>query len=185
MLSDYPAARLRLQVHHGKLIAAQIGPVETRLRITRDGEMELAGETGAASAVQTPDVSFTVSTSLLVRLATKDPAAISQILVTGDSELAATLTDIARNIEWDIEADLSRVVGDVVAHRVVASANRARAWQIEAGQRLTANMAEYLTEERQAFTTARELEQLTRQNETLRDDIARLDGRVARIKSGE
>lgn len=183
VLSDYPAARQRLQVHEGKVIASQVGPVETRMRITRTGEMELVGETGAGTPAQTPDVSLSVPLSLLPRLATKDPAALSQIVFTGDSELAATLSDIARNVEWDIESDLSCVVGDAVAHRVVASAQRAHEWRVDAGQRITANVAEYLTEERRAFVTARELEALTLQNESLRDDIARLEARVAKAST--
>ena len=182
VLSDYPAARVRLQTHHGKVIAAQIGPVETRMRITSDGEMELVGNTGNLAPAQLPDVSLTLPLSLLPGLAARDPAAFSQIAFTGDSELAATLADIARNVEWDIEADLSRVIGDVAAHRLLGSARRARAFRVQAGQRFAVNVAEYLTEERQAFITARDLEALTQQNETLRDDVARLDARLAQIK---
>ena len=182
VLSDYPAARVRLQTHHGKVIAAQIGPVVTRMRITPDGEMELVGNTGNLAPAQLPDVSLTLPLSLLPGLAARDPAAFSQIAFTGDSELAATLSDIARNVEWDIEADLSCVVGDVAAHRLVGSARDANAFRVQASQRFGANVAEYLTEERQAFITARDLEALTRQNETLRDDIARLDARLTKIK---
>lgn len=182
VLSDYPAARHRLRAHDGKVIAAQVGPVAMRMRVTADGEMELVGNAGVAAP--DADVSLTVPLSLLPRLASKDESALAQIIFSGDAELAATLSDIARNVEWDIEADLSRVVGDVAAHRMVESAQRAHAWQTDAGQRFTANVAEYLTEERQAFITTRELETLARQNETLRDDIARLDARVAKLQPG-
>ncbi len=182
VLSDYPAARHRLRAHDGKVIAAQVGPAAMRMRVTADGEMELVGNAGAAAP--DADVSLTVPLSLLPRLANKDESALAQIVFTGDAELAATLSDIARNVEWDVEADLSRVVGDVAAHRMVESAQRAHAWQTDAGQRFTANVAEYLTEERQAFITTRELETLARQNETLRDDIARLDARVAKLQPG-
>ena len=181
VLSDYPAARHRLRAHDGKVIAAQVGPAAMRMRVPADGEMELVGNAGAAAP--DADVSLTVPLSLLPRLANKDESALAQIVFTGDAELAATLSDIARNVEWDVEADLSRVVGDVAAHRMVESAQRAHAWQTDAGQRFTANVAEYLTEERQAFITTRELETLARQNETLRDDIARLDARLMKITS--
>ena len=181
VLSDYPAARVRLRAHQGKLIAAQIGPVVTHMRITNDGEMELVGATGNSASTQVADVSLTIPLVLLPGLASKDPAVLAQIEFAGDSELAATLSDIARNIEWDIEEDLSRVVGDVAAHRIVGSARSVSAWRADARQRLSANLAEYLTEERRAFITTRELEVLARKNETLRDDIARLDARLAKI----
>ncbi len=182
VLSDYPAARHRLRAHDGKVVAAQAGPAAMRMRVTADGEMELVGNAGTPTP--DADVSLTVPLSLLPRLVNKDESALAQIVFTGDAELAATLSDIARNVEWDVEADLSRVVGDVAAHRIVESAQRARAWQTDAGQRFTANVAEYLTEERQAFIVTRELENLARQNETLRDDIARLDARVAKLQPG-
>lgn len=182
VLSDYPAARVQLQAHEGKVIAAQIGPAVTRMRITAHGEMELVG-TGATPPLP-PDVSFTVPLSLLPGLASKDAAALSQIVFSGDSELAATLADVARNVEWDVEEDLSRIIGDVAAHRIVNTAQRARAWRAEATQRLGANVAEYLTEERRAFITAHELEALASQNETLRDDIARLEARLTKLVTG-
>ena len=180
VLSDYPAARVRLQAHTGKVIGAEAGPVKMQMRVTQHGEMELVGNAGATAP--DADVSFTVPLSLLPRLAAKDETALAQIVFTGDAELAATLSDIARNVEWDVEADLSGVVGDVVAHRMVESAQHAHAWQTDARQRFTANVTEYLTEERDAFITTRELETLARQNETLRDDIARLDARLAKIQ---
>ena len=182
VLSDYPAARVRLQAHDGKIIGVAVGQVLLQMRVTRDGEVELVGRADGGAPVA--DVSLTMPLSLLPRLASKDETALAQIVFTGDAELAATISDIARNVEWDVEADLSRVVGDVAAHRMVESAQRAHAWQTDAGQRFTANVAEYLTEERQAFITTRELETLARQNETLRDDIARLDARVAKLQPG-
>lgn len=181
VLSDYSAARVQLQKHQGKLIAADVGPASTRMRITRAGEMELVGDTGDAASLPAPDVSIMVPLFVLPRLARKDPAAVSQIIFTGDAELAATLADIARNVEWDVEADLSRVVGDVAAHRIVDTAQRANAWRLDATDRLTANVAEYLTEERDAFIASRELDSLTHQNETLRDDIARLEARLGKL----
>jgi ubiquinone biosynthesis accessory factor UbiJ len=177
VLSDYPAARLRLAAHQGKLVAAEVGPVATRMRITAAGEMELVGGTA-----QIADVSFIVPLALLPSLATQDASAFAKIDFTGDSELAATLSDIARNVEWDVEADLSRVVGDVAAHRIVDTAQRADSWRRDAGQRLTENVAEYLTEERRAFIASRDIESFAQQNETLRDDIARLDARLARLR---
>ena len=182
VLSDYPAARQRLQAHDGKVISARIGPVAMRMRVTEAGEMEPIGDSGAAPASIDADVLFSVPLVLLPRFAAGDPAAFQQIVFTGDSELAATLSDIARNIEWDVETDLSRIVGDAAAHRIVNGAYLVHAWRKDAAQRLTANLAEYLTEERQAFVTAGAIENLAQQNEALRDAIARLGARLAAME---
>lgn len=181
VLSDYPAARERLRAHEGKVVAVKVGPVNTVMRVSNGGEFELVGDTADEPVGTVADVSMIIPPSQLPGLAAKDPEALAKIAFSGDSELAATLSDIARNVEWDVEADLSRVVGDVVAHRMVEAAQRANAWRTETSERLTANVAEYLTEARRAFISTRELEDLTRQNEVLRDDIARLDARLSKL----
>jgi ubiquinone biosynthesis accessory factor UbiJ len=181
VLSDYPAARERLRVHAGKSIGAQVGPVTTQMRVTAAGEMEMTGS-GTDAA---PDVAFQIPLSLLPALLRGDESAFSAVAFSGDSELASTLSTIVRNVEWDVEEDLSNVVGDIVAHRIIGTARAGRAWRRDAGERLTENVVEYLTEERRALITKNELEVLARGNESLRDAIARLDARFANLSHSE
>ncbi len=178
VLSDYPMARERLASHAEARIDIRIGPIEAAVRITREGSVEPVGE-GAAPAA----VSFRIPLSSLPGLLRKDAAAYRNIAFDGDSELAHALSTVARAVEWDIEEDLSRLLGggtaaDIVAHRVVGTAKSLAAWRDEASQRFTENVAEYLVHERDAFMTKDQLEQFARDNETLRDDVARLDARV-------
>ncbi|MCA3054261.1 MAG: SCP2 domain-containing protein, partial [Rhodocyclaceae bacterium] len=110
-------------------------------------------------------------------------AAFRQVAFEGDSELAHVLSTVARGVEWDIEEDLSRLLGggklaDIVSHRVVGTTKSIADWRDEAGQRFTENVAEYLVHEREAFITKDQLEQMTRDNEMLRDDVARLEARL-------
>ncbi len=175
VLADYPLAREQLAAHQGKTIAIRVGPLNAAFRISASGDMELAGDGAAA------DLSFTIPLSLLPRLARKDESAWHEVQFQGDSELASTFSTIARNVEWDIEEDLSRVVGDIAAHRLVSGAKSFFNWQADARQRWTENVAEYLAEEKRSFIVQGDLEHLTRANETLRDDIARLDARLARV----
>ena len=179
VLSDYPLARDRLRAHAGKTIAAKVGPADIIMRISGCGEMEMVGESGHGSPAA--DVSFQIPLALLPRLARGDESAFSEVAFTGDSELAATFSMVARNVEWDIEEDLSRVVGDIAAHRLVGTAKSFGSWTQDANTRLMANLAEYLTEERRSFITRRELEELAIANETLRDDLARLVARLNKL----
>ena len=127
---------------------------------------------------ESPDAWFHVALSLLPRLAQKDESAFREVVFAGDGEFVALLSMIAREVEWDIEEDLSKWVGDIAAHRIVDTAKQARAWRQDAGLRFTENVAEYLTEEKRAFITASELESFARDNETLRDEVARLEARL-------
>ena len=179
VLSDYPLAREQLAKHAGKSIAASVGPFASRLRVAGDGFMEMIGEGGDAP----PDVSLQIPLALLPRLAQKDEAAFREVVFTGESEFAALLSSLAREIEWDIEEDLSQWVGDIAAHRIVDTVKRTHAWRLDATQRFTENVAEYLTEEKRAFITKNDLETLARANETLRDDVARLEARLDKLNA--
>ena len=177
VLSDYPLAREQLARHAGKVIAASVGPLESRLRVTPEGSVEMIGEGGEPR----PDVSFQVPLALLPRLAQRENAAFREVIFNGDSEFAALLSTLVREIEWDVEEDLSKFVGDIAAHRIVDTVKRTHEWRQDATQRLTENVAEYLTEERRAFITQNDLETLARANETLRDDVARLEARLGKL----
>lgn len=182
VLSDYPLARDRLRAHAGKTVAAKVGPLDMVMRVSDHGEMEMVGEGGVRGENQAvPDVSFQIPLALLPRLARGDESAFSEVVFTGDSELAATFSMVARNVEWDIEEDLSHLVGDIAAHRIVGTAKSFGGWTQDANTRLMANLAEYLTEERRSFITRRELEELAIANEVLRDDLARLAARLNKL----
>ncbi len=177
VLSDYPLARDSLKAHSGKSIHATVGPVSTRLRLSASGEFEMVGSSSDGSSAA-PDVAFRISLALLPRLARGDESAFSEVAFEGDSELASALSSIARNVDWDVEEDLSRVIGDIGARRIVGTAQAAREWSSDAKTRLMANVAEYLTEEKRAFATKRDFEMLATDNENLRDALARLEAKI-------
>jgi ubiquinone biosynthesis accessory factor UbiJ len=184
VLGDYPLARERLAAHARARIDVTLGVLTVSIRLNEDGRVEPIGE-GATDVAQ---VTVNIPLSAVPRLIKKDESAYREIAFTGDSELAHTLSNIARNVEWDVGEDLSQLFGggtvaDIVAERLTSGAKSITALRDEVGQRFTENMAEYLVHERNAFVTEDALEALTRDNETLRDDVARLEARVARLRS--
>lgn len=199
VLADYPLARDLLKADTGKTIEATVGLASVRLRVSQNGDFELVGRTKSAAdnapdvapevpllvtLGAPPDVAFRISANLLPRLASGDESAFSEVAFEGNSEFASTLSSIARNINWDVEEDLSQVIGDMAARRIVGSASATRLFMREAKSRLLANVAEYLTEEKRAFTSKRELESLASENENLRDALARLEAKInAALKS--
>ena len=96
---------------------------------------------------------------------------MSRATVEGNAEFATELSFVFRQLRWDAEEDLSKLVGDIAAHRLVQGANRLVAWQQQAATRLAENMAEYLTLENPVLVPRAELL-------ALRDEIARFDAAV-------
>jgi len=88
---------------------------------------------------------------------------------------------LVRHLRWDPEEDLSRVVGDVAARRVVGLARGFVGWQADAAQRLARSLVEYAIEERRIVVPRSELEPLAAAVARLRDAIDRLEKRIERI----
>lgn len=75
----------------------------------------------------------TAKPDLLISVAAESPVTIVQsalagkappVKIEGDVQLAAELGWLAENLRWDVEEDLSRVVGDIPAHTLADAARR-------------------------------------------------------------
>jgi ubiquinone biosynthesis protein UbiJ len=106
---------------------------------------------------------------------------LRSVAVEGNAKLAAEVLVLVRHLRWDLEEDLSRLVGDVAAHRLADAARAFAAWHLDAAQRLASTVADYVTDERQILARRAELDALGESVARLRDGIARLDKRLERL----
>ena len=144
----------------------------------------LIGEDGCVSA-PAPDADLEVSISLpaatpLLTLQGKD-AVMRAARIEGSAEFAETLGFVIRNLRWDAEEDLSRIVGDIAAHRIVTGTREFAGWQRQAAQNLAANLAEYFTEEQPLVARQTDIAEFSDDIDRLRDDVARLEKRLQRL----
>jgi len=118
VLQQEPQAMDRLRRQQGKRLQLSWGSIELVLQPTPAGLLALS-EPGAPSDLQ-------------LRVAEASPLALAQQLlagakppveIQGDVQLAAEIGWLVDNLRWDVEEDLSRLFGDVLAHRI-ASAGR-------------------------------------------------------------
>jgi ubiquinone biosynthesis protein UbiJ len=170
-------ARQRLQPFAGQ--TACIGGLPFALNMTvSDAGLFRAGAADAEAAVtiELPaDAPFRVLA---------DPSSIfAAARLTGAANFAETLAFVFRNLRWDYEADLAALVGDIPARRLAQSLVAGFAWQRAAAERLGRNAAEFATEEAGLVAPARDLAQFAGAVDELRDDLARLEKRVARLTS--
>ena len=174
LLAAEPWARLRLAPFAGRSVELRAPPLPAlRLRILEGGSVE-AGGPG-------PDLTMTLKPESLAALARGEEHAMRAVEVQGDAGLASEILVLARHLRWDLEEDLSRVIGDVAAHRLAEAGRAFAAWHLDAAQRLSAAFADYLTEEKQLLARRAHLDSLGESVARLRDAIARLDKRLARL----
>ena len=176
VLRTSPLARERLARHAGRTVAVRIGPLAPAFTI------QTTGEVTPALPDAPRDLDVRISPFLLPRLLAREEAAWRDVEMTGDRDLADEVTFIARNLSWDAEEDLSRVVGDVAAHRIASAARSLDAWTRDAAMRTAQGAAEYWTEESPLVASRVKVEGFVHDVADLRDAVERLEKRIQRLE---
>jgi ubiquinone biosynthesis protein UbiJ len=181
-------ARERLSRHAGKTARFASGGQSLSLTIGADGRVEPAG---AATA---PDVTLTLRGGKLdpFTLFSKGmPGFTGAAHIAGDAALAQTVSDLARDLRWEPQEDLARIVGDIPAQRLTAGMRAFISGARQAAGRLAGNFAEYLSEEDPVLTgqpalrrQRQDIAGLQASLDALEQGAARLRARLARLEQG-
>ena len=176
VLRSAPLAMERLAKHSGRTARFNVGPLSMSLTVQASGEL------AAAAADVTRDLDVTIPPLALPKLAAREENAWSGVRIEGDAQFAQDVSFIARNLDWDLEEDLARVVGDIAAHRIVSTARSLHHWGREAGQRLAQGAAEYVTEESPLVASRVKVASFGRAVAELRDAVERLEQRIEKLR---
>lgn len=170
LLQGAPWARERLAPFAGRQARLVMPPFTTAFTVSSAGRC-VAAEDGSA-----PDVIVHLPADAPLRLLQGMDRVMAGVHVEGNAEFATELSFVFRNLRWDVEEDLSRLVGDIAAHRLVQGADRLVGWQRQAGQNFAANLVEYLTMENPLLVSRQEFAMH-------RDAIARLNSELIRLEA--
>src|SRR3990167_7230413 len=114
VLQQEPQAMERLARQKGRVILSQWRDFTFKVQATPAGLLDLAG----------PDT----TADLTLVITDESPLAIAQAMMQGDKpkvriegdvQLAAEINWLADHVRWDVEEDLSRILGDAPAHLLV------------------------------------------------------------------
>jgi ubiquinone biosynthesis protein UbiJ len=106
-----------------------------------------------------------------------------EVTIRGDVELGQRFKKLLENMDIDWEEHLARVAGDVIAHKTGHAIRELAAWWRNNRERSQENGREYLQQEIQVIPDQEEAEAFYHDVEALRDDVARLAARIARLES--
>jgi ubiquinone biosynthesis protein UbiJ len=174
LLAQAPAARERLAPFAGATLELRHPPFpRLRFVILPEGTLEPGGDDPALVVTLTPDALF--------NLARGPEHFMRSIEVAGDPGLAAEVMAIARHLRWDAEEDLSRLFGDVAAHRLAEAGRAFAAWQRDAARRLAHAFADYAVDEKRFLIARAEMEDFAGALARLRDAVERLEKRIDRL----
>jgi ubiquinone biosynthesis protein UbiJ len=170
-------ARAELRPHAGKTARFELPPAGFSLTVLDSGEVAAAAPDAGAA------VTLRLTPGLMLRLAARDESAWREVDAAGDTDFAATLNQLARNLRWDFEEDLSRLFGDIAAHRMAETARGLQRWGGRSAEGIARSFTEYWTEEQPLIVAAAELDEFHRDVDALRDDVARLEKRIEILRS--
>ncbi|HMX15639.1 MAG TPA: hypothetical protein PKD29_02240 [Rhodocyclaceae bacterium] len=175
LLGQAAWARQRLAPHVGRRARIDMPPWAVEFRIGSDGLVYEPGEPGA------PDVTFALPFDAPLRALRGQAEVFRDARVDGAADLADALNFVLLNLRWDAEEDLSRLVGDIAAHRLVGGARAFAGWQKGSAERLGANVSEYLREEQPLLVGRRQLDDLADGIREFERSLADLEGRVRKL----
>lgn len=167
-------AREKLLPFAGEAVELRAPPLPA-LRFT------IRGDGGVQAGAETVDLSVTLKPEVLAALGRGEEQLMRAVEVDGNARLAAEVMLLVRHLRWDAEEDLSRLIGDVAAHRVMETARSLFAWQADAARRVVEALADYATEEKRILIRCADLRALAGDVAGLRDGIERLSKRIEHL----
>lgn len=121
VLSAEPQATDRLLPHRGRILRLELAGLPRLLQPAPELAFEIT-PAGLMAACADPKGS-----DLRVRIDASNPAALAfrtltgeppPVEIEGDAQLAGDIDWLLKNLRWDVEADLERLFGPVVAHEL-------------------------------------------------------------------
>jgi ubiquinone biosynthesis protein UbiJ len=171
VLQQSPGATDALRRHAGRSVRFDLTLAQFDFRIADDGCFSEA-------AIGTPDAVIRPTPALVARLPFFGRAAWRFADYSGDPALLHTLDRVFKQLDWDIEADLAPLVGDIAAHRLNAIGRDAFAGIAHTVSALGRNASEYLVEEAELMARGVDVARFNHDVDVLADDVARLDARL-------
>lgn len=178
LLNSATWARARLAPFSGKTARFDFPPVSLVFSVSPEG-LFLPFPVDASTG-QT-DVSIRLPAHSLFAFPFDIDSIMSRVDVAGNAEFATALSFVLRGLRWDAEEDLSRLVGDIAARRLIDFSTSFVVFQREFSARASRNIAEYLSSEASLVARRGELDTFADAVTRLNGDISALELRFSRL----
>jgi len=167
----------RLQPYAGKTARFEVPPFSLEFSVREDGEV------APPAPGVVPDATFRLTPPAALRILAGDRSAYEQVAVSGDAEFAKAVESVVRNARWDAEEDLSRLMGDAAAHRIVRTGRSVARLPVRMAQSMASNLSDYWIEERPLIARRADVQDFVLDVDALRDDVERLAQRISRLEA--
>lgn len=175
LLAQAPGGQEKLAGHAGRHARLAVGEVSVAFVIEPDGLLGVSTEV-------CPAVTLRLPADALLRLPYQGEGVLREARIEGDAALAEALGQVLRSLRWDAAEDLSRLVGDVAAERMVGGARLMVSAGGDLANRFASAGSEYVADEAQMLIRPSASTAFASDVDTLRDDFSRLQKRIERLE---
>lgn len=180
ILNQSAWASLTLRPYADQCVKVALPPFSFLIQITPAGLIKIP-VTDALSNLPVPDVVIDLPATTPLLALQGQAAVMHHAKIQGSANLAQALAKLIEHLRWDAEADLSRLVGDMAAHRMVAGAHTLLSSSKDKAHMLTENLLEYVTEERPVFIRRIAIADFSDLVAQLQHDLNHLEQRLQRL----
>jgi ubiquinone biosynthesis protein UbiJ len=174
LLAREAPARDLLRPLAGRTARIQAGPVALQFAIAADGSVQPTDDD--------PHVTIDIDARALAAGLTDPAALLRDAHVRGDADLAQALSRAAGRLRPDPEEDLSRLVGDAAAVRIMGALRAARFQVVDTGARAARQLADYLAGESAWLASRGPFERFVAEVNELAQAAERLAERANRLR---
>ena len=159
--------------HKNKILAIEISGLKNIFIVEENGQLRSLNESKTIDCI----IKLTINDFINQVVNNKN----GKISIEGDMELANQVTQVLKNIKWDIEEDLSKYIGDIPAVHTTKFLKKV----FNSSQRnmfnLTSSLIEYWQEESPILAKKRNVEIFNSEVDKIVEDVERIDVRFNTI----
>lgn len=160
----------RLKKFHNKTILIKISELSMYFKVNKLGLLELI------SQVKDPDASISMPIKSFVNQIINNEN--KDITIKGDIDLAKEASEILKKVKWDIEEDLSKIIGDVAANRLGIIGGKF----LNESKKVTLSIAEtfkeYWEEEKPLIAKKTRVHQFLAEIDNISEDVERIEAKI-------
>lgn len=180
-----PEAPGKLNEFEGRVICIDIRGPGKRIYLSITGNRVIFLDAYDAE----PDATIIGSPAALVKLgARRDTAPLffsGEVEIRGNTRLGRRFKSLLADMDIDWEEHLSRLVGDIAAHRISNAFHALTSWGRRAAGNFADDVGEYLQEESRDVVSEAEMAFFCQQVDECRDGAERIKARIDRLSEGK
>ena len=169
--------REKLSKYESKVIALIIGPFAFDFIICSDGNLKTIKNPSNSDTKIQMSIDAFIKTFI-----TKEKKGIN---ISGDIDLARDFADILSAIEWDIEDDLSRIFGDIVAHEISQAGKSFMQQNKRNVLEISGALVEFWQEENKILSKKNDVHEFIKNVDHLNEDVDRFEARLDKFLQSE